>query len=297
MQLDKDGWLRSLRDEFAACDSPVSILEGASHLWALRHFEDVMTHGADSWRYVARKLLAPQRLVVGVDLGELFHAAYHVKGTDSPPLCLQMLRGLWSELKPSHLIVAADTKCTWRRDLCPDYKCKRKPDPEKDATEGRCIEYLRQHGVPVFREDQMESDDILSSLAFRCQLLKFPVVIVSVDRDMWQCLGPGTALYDRKKQQYLSGQELHAKHGIWPKQAVDWLTLVGKNDVDGVPGVGASTASKYLEAYGNFYGICDHLDALPQKHQGSFNNFMEMYSAKRQVHQLSREARVSLPGI
>jgi DNA polymerase-1 len=105
---------------------------------------------------------------------------------------------------------------------------------------------------------------------------------VANDKDLWQALFSGVAMYDRKTKEYRNAEWLKAHHRITPKQVVDYLCMLGgKNDLPGVPGVGAKTASEWLEAYGDFIGAMD-----ATKNEEMKKYFHEHYWTMRDLHSL-----------
>lgn len=257
------------------------------------------------WKEFAARMakFAPEdtsKSVVAVDLPAIFHAAFSGL-EDSPDDAVASVKsrveaiysGTAAEDR-SRFICATDGDELWRRAKFPGYKAKRPPKhPLFKDTLTRAIEAVQDMGYVVLQFDGEESDDILASISYSAKLRKQSCVLVTDDRDSWQCLGMGTVMYSPRTHEYTNEERLATSTGITPKQAVDWLCLVGKNDVPNAKGIGEKNASELLGVYGNFWGIFDNKDNLtPAKKTGIEEFAKSGYWMARELHTLNKGLEV-----
>ena len=171
-----------------------------------------------------------------------------------------MLLRLLQEFHAGHIVAACDSvdKPTFRSQLYPEYKANRPPAPEEIVVQFPLVErVLQAFKVPTVRCEGYEADDVIATLAMDAKQRGFAVVIVSSDKDLMQLVGPQVALLDTMKNKRIGAAEVEQKYGVRPAQLGDWLALVGdsSDNVPGVPGVGAKTATKLLQQHGDLSAI------------------------------------------
>lgn len=218
--------------------------------------------------------------VVAVDVPAIFYAAF-ARTPDSAGEVVSAVKSRMDSIyedtacdSKGRFILAVDGKKNWRKDKFPEYKCKRQPKPSGFAeTFAQAMDAVMDSGYKIVEYDEYESDDILASVSYRAKLRRHSCVLVTDDRDLWQCLGMGTVMYSPRTRDYFNEDNLRAQHSITAKQAVDWLSLVGKNDVPSAVGIGEKNASELLCKYGNFWGVFDATDDLPEAKAKSIRDF------------------------
>jgi len=156
-----------------------------------------------------------------------------------------------------------------------DYKANRSEMPatlEQQIPEIR--EVSARMGYPDISRQGIEADDLLASAANRLASEGHRVVIVSADKDLAQCIRPGiTQLFPaptanpRLGWRRLDVEGVKKKFGVPPERLPDYLALIGdtSDNIRGLDGVGPKTAAKWLDAYENLAGVCDHADELTPK--------------------------------
>jgi 5'-3' exonuclease len=116
------------------------------------------------------------------------------------------------------------------------------------------IRRLRQGALPaagfnrILFAEGYEGDDHVAA-AWRVLRNDRPdddVVIISSDKDLYQCLDPNT--YIHRQEGMFDFKDFRKKYGVLPHQWAYVKALAGcpTDDVPGVPGVGEKTAIKYL---------------------------------------------------
>ncbi len=181
-------------------------------------------------------------------------------------LILKLLR----EQRGAALAFALDApQATFRHESFDAYKAGRGPTPSVLAAQfGRLRQLLDALAVPVYRCPGFEADDVLATLAKLARDEQSPALVVSGDRDMLQLArgsvqvnfvgrrGKDALVYDAAKVQ--------ARFGVPAEFLPSFIALIGdpSDNLPGVPGIGASTASKLLTSKRNCLELLDGLDRL-----------------------------------
>jgi 5''-3'' exonuclease (including N-terminal domain of PolI) len=101
-----------------------------------------------------------------------------------------LLRILRDERPGLFLFVKDGKGKNFRHDLFPLYKANRDATPEDLVRQMEpIVRMVKALGIPVEISDGCEADDCIASLAARFSAQR-PVIIVSGDKDLKQCLGP-----------------------------------------------------------------------------------------------------------
>jgi DNA polymerase-1 len=181
---------------------------------------------------------------------------------------LELLR----ERQPGSLAVLMDSKTpTHRHELYHEYKAHRDAAPEELYDQIAVIEeILAALGIPFFRRDGFEADDLIATLADRSRREKANCYIVSRDKDLLQTVGPHVTVLRQQKGgggwEEWGRDEVFAHLGVYPEQVVDYLALTGdaSDNIPGVAGVGPKTAVKLLEQWKTLDGVYANLAKVPE---------------------------------
>jgi len=242
-----------------------------------------------------------QEKLMLIDGNALVHRAYHalppLTGPSGEPTnatfgFTSMLLKALNEHKPTHVVVAFDVGRTFRHDQYADYKANRAKMDEELAVQFESVRRvidafgIARCGVPGY-----EADDVLGSLARQAHERGMETLIVTGDSDTLQLVRPDvrvltpgrtfaeTRLYDVKA--------VEEKYGLRPEQLIDYKALVGdsSDNVPGVPGIGAKTATQLLQQFGSIEGIYEHLDevANPRIRKALAENRGQVLESKRLV--------------
>lgn len=194
------------------------------------------------------------------------------------------LKALLDKYKPSYLAAAFDSRTkTFRHEMYPEYKANREKTPEDLHAQVPWIEeILTEFGVPILRADTYEADDIIATVAKKCEKEGRQCRILSGDKDLLQLVSESCKEMQPDKAnggwETMGIEEVNAKWGIGPEKILDYLSLVGDaaDNVPGVKGVGEKTALKLLSQYGSLDGIYEHAEeikgALGEKIRGDREN-------------------------
>lgn len=179
--------------------------------------------------------------------------------------------------RPNYIAACFDESLgsCFRNEIYPDYKASRAlPDEALAFQLKACREVTELLGIACFSSEVYEADDLLGSLMSwghaTPELAKRPFALLTRDKDLGQLLVRKEDFLwhyhsDPSKDERRDGQAIAEAFGVRPKQLVDYLALVGDSvdDIPGVPGIGAKTASALLQHFGDFENLYGRLDELP----------------------------------
>lgn len=184
--------------------------------------------------------------------------------------------------KPSHIAVAFDTSApTFRHAQLETYKSTRQEQPE-DIEKG--IPWIKQivagFNIPILELDGYEADDIIGTIAKKAEYKDFTVYMMTPDKDFGQLVEDHIFLY---KPSFMGNQvdvmgpkEVCEKWGISdPDQVRDILGLMGDavDNIPGIPGIGAKTATKLLQEFGTIEELIKNTDKLKGKQKENVEKF------------------------
>jgi DNA polymerase I len=205
----------------------------------------------------------------------------------------QMLINLVEKRKPDYLAMVIDCgdEIAFRTAVFPEYKSNRKPPPDDfHPQEERILQIVRDAGVPIFCKPGFEADDIIATMADRLDE-EFEVYLVSKDKDLRQILSDRIRMYDVQSDEEFGPEQMKAKVGYTPAQAVEVQTLMGDaiDNILGIPGVGEKTAAKLIEKYGTADAVLQHLDELTPKMRENFATHSSRLPISRQLVTLKKD--------
>ncbi len=219
---------------------------------------------------------------------------------------LFLLRLLEQE-RPTHLAACYDQSLgqCFRNDIYPGYKASRALPDEALAFQLRaCRRFGELLGIASFASKTHEADDLIGTLTRVCRASAAPIAILTRDKDLCQLLArPQDYLWDHAADQKFHAADIETKLGVKPAQLVDYLALVGDSidDIPGVPGIGAKTASALLQHYGSLSKLFDDPDSLAQLPiRGARGlaekliNYREQIEIARQLAQIAEDLPLDL---
>jgi 5'-3' exonuclease len=153
----------------------------------------------------------------------------------------------------------------YRTELYPAYHAERDeamPD-ELPAQFEASGPFFEAFAWTVATSADLEADDLLGTLARREAEAGGRALILTGDRDMYQCAAPGvTVLYVRtggKGAEEVDPDGVRERYGVDPELVPDFIALRG-DPADGLPGakgVGPKTAAELLREHGSLEAILD----------------------------------------
>jgi 5'-3' exonuclease len=190
----------------------------------------------------------------------------------------------------------------YRTELYPGYHAERPAMPDRLAPQwGDSADFFAAFGWTVARSESLEADDLLGSYARLEAESGGTALLLTGDRDMFQCAGDRvTVLYVRTGS---SGAEqvtpagVRERYGIGPDLVPDFIALRG-DPSDGLPGargVGPKTAAELLSRHGSLERVLDRaIRERRTKLRGALIDAREELLAFKDIATL-RDAGVELP--
>ncbi|MGD9735655.1 MAG: 5'-3' exonuclease H3TH domain-containing protein [Solirubrobacterales bacterium] len=154
----------------------------------------------------------------------------------------------------------------YRTELYPSYHEKREEEMPAELPHqfALCSEFFEAFGWTVASSEDLEADDLLGSYARLEAQAGGRALLLTGDRDMYQCAGDGvTVLYVRtggEGAEEVGPEEVRERYGIGPELVPDFIALRG-DPSDGLPGakgVGPKTAAELLRAHGSLEGVLEN---------------------------------------
>lgn len=174
-------------------------------------------------------------------------------------------------VQPTHVAFCWDAGHDYRDRLYPEYKANRMRDEiaGKDDTRpfGQAQEFLRLTGVPQYRAEGWEADDLIAAVVADVGSDSTDpttdIVVLSGDKDLLQLVGPAVVQVRPPDDEPWTTERVLAGYGCLPEQLASVMALTG-DPVDGVPGVrqiGPKRGVKMLaEANWDFEAVLGALD-------------------------------------
>jgi len=201
-----------------------------------------------------------------IDVHNLIYRAFHALGgrltdegssVDVTYSFLQTLGVLQRNFGTERFAFCFDHKVSYRRQIFPEYKQKRKQAAITTEVEMRKslasqIRRLREVHLPqlgfrnIFRERGMESDDLMAAIVRSRP--DDEMILITSDSDLLQCLRKNVSIYSPHTRKMTTPNTFMEKYGIYPKQWAKVKAMAGcpTDGVPGLVGVGESGALKYL---------------------------------------------------
>jgi 5'-3' exonuclease len=204
----------------------------------------------------------------------LFRAFYalpdSIKGKDGAPVNALLgtanliLRELELHDPRTVVLCFGPDAADYRVELFDGYHAERPEVPDTLAPQfADSRAFFEAFGWVVADHDSLEADDLLGSYARREADAGGRALVMTGDRDMYQCAGERvTVLYIRtggKGAEAVDAAEVRKRYGIDPAQVPDFIALRG-DPSDGIPGakgIGEKTAAELLQRHGSLQAALD----------------------------------------
>jgi 5'-3' exonuclease len=216
----------------------------------------------------------PRPLLV-VDLPSMLFRAFYalpssIKNPQGEPVnallgAANLILGQVEERKPRAVVLCiGPDAAAYRVELYPAYHADREaafPDELGPQWED-CYAFFRAFGWTVATHDSLEADDLIGSYANREREAGGRALLMTGDRDMFQCAGKGVkVLYisTGRGAEVVGPLQVKERYGIPPRLVPDFIALRG-DPSDGLPGakgVGEKTAAELLRKHGSLEGVLD----------------------------------------
>ncbi|MCL2248305.1 MAG: DNA polymerase I [Oscillospiraceae bacterium] len=188
---------------------------------------------------------------------------------------LAILGRILGEEAPDALCVTFDLPTpTFRHKLYAEYKAHRKGMPEDLAVQMPILrDVLDAMNIKRYEAAGWEADDLLGTLAKKCEAEKVECVIVTGDKDTLQLVTPLTRVKHIKTKGgktetvNYTPEVFEEEYGFQPELMVDLKALMGdsSDNIPGVAGVGEKTAMDLIQRFGRITEIYENLETLEIK--------------------------------
>jgi DNA polymerase-1 len=196
-----------------------------------------------------------------------------IKGADGRPTnallgAVNVLLRVAADRRPRAIVICFGAEAAeYRVELYPPYHAARPPVP--DALEwqfGEAPELFEAFGWTVETTADLEADDLLGSLASAETDAGGQALILTGDRDMYQCVSDQVAVLYLKQGtsgfEQVDAEEVRRRYGIPPALVPDFIALRGdpSDGLPGAPGIGPKLAASLLERHGSLAAVLEHAD-------------------------------------
>lgn len=217
----------------------------------------------------------------------------------------QFLLRTLGQLKPQRMAAAFDESLgtCFRNEIYPEYKSSRAlPDESLAFQLQACRKVTELLGVKSYSHKRYEADDLIATLAKNMRRSGRSLAILSRDKDLAQLLKKsGDCLWDPVDDIRFDEAAIRNKFGVLPAQLIDYQTLVGDpiDDIPGVAGIGAKTASKLLNHFDSLEALLNRLEELDSKQwrggkriAGNLDSHREQMAISRQLVRLEENVPI-----
>jgi len=184
---------------------------------------------------------------------------------------LNILFKVKEEKNPDFLTVAFDvSRKTFRNDMYEEYKANRKGMPDELADQMPYLkEVLSALNIPYLEKEGYEADDIIGTVAKKCEEINVECDILTGDRDDLQlCSDLTTVLLVTTKGGKTETVDYNPagvmlKYEVSPKEFIDLKGLMGdsSDNIPGVKGVGEKTAVELIKEFKSIENLYANIDS------------------------------------
>ena len=185
---------------------------------------------------------------------------------------------------PTHIAVCFDHKSeNIRKKEYPLYKANRDETPEDIK---RSEPFIRQiidaFNIPIIEKEGYEADDVIVTMATKAEKEGFVTYMMTPDKDFGQAVTENILIFKPARggnaPEIMGPEEVCKKFGLnETKQIIDYLGMMGDavDNIPGIPGVGAKTASKLLLEYGSMENLYENTNKIKGKLREKIENNKE----------------------
>ncbi len=207
-----------------------------------------------------------------------------------------------ADVRPRAILVCWGAEAAiYRKQLYPDYHAARPPVPDALQWQfDRAPALFEAMGWGSIGSDVLEADDLLGSLALAETAAGGRAMIMTGDRDMYQCASDTVSVVYLKQRS--SGFDevdpagVVERYGIGPELVPDFIALRGdpSDGLPGAPGIGAKTAADLLRRHGSLDGAIAAADAERPRVGAALRDHADALRAFRDIATL-RTGEIELP--
>jgi len=214
---------------------------------------------------------------------------------------VNMINKIKEGYKPQYMGIAFDRKApTFRHLEYSEYKAGRLKMAEEMAEQIPVLkEVLTAMNIKQSEIDGFEADDIIGTVAAKCDEKGIPALIVTGDKDALQLISDNVHTLMTKKgiseiEEY-DIAKLKDTYGITPAQITDLKGLMGdsSDNIPGVPGVGEKTALELIHQFGTVENVLRNVSEIKKnKVRENVSNNMEQAVFSKKLATIVRDAPI-----
>jgi DNA polymerase-1 len=191
-----------------------------------------------------------------------------IKGTAERPVnallgAVNLILRIAADKDPRAIVVCFGAEAAaYRTELYPPYHAQRPPVPDDLQWQfDQAPELFDAFGWSSMTDPGLEADDLLGALAHTEAQAGGHGLIMTGDRDMYQCAADGVSVVFLKQGssgfEEVDAAEVQARYGIPPELVADFIALRGdpSDGLPGAPGIGAKTAASLLQRHGSLDAV------------------------------------------
>jgi len=213
------------------------------------------------------------------------------------------LLDLLSKENPTHIAVCFDLpEPTERHEIFPEYKANRDATPEAIKLAVPFIHrILEAFKIPALGVPGFEADDVIGTLAKKAEKEGFTTFMMTPDKDFGQLVSPNIFMY--RPARGGNPPEVWGEAEVCEKfdldnvqQVIDYLGMMGDavDNIPGLPGVGAKTASKLLKQYGSLEETLANADEIKGKLGEKIRDNAELGILSKRLARIITEVPIEL---
>jgi 5'-3' exonuclease len=207
-----------------------------------------------------------------------------------------------ADAQPRAIVVCFGAEAAhYRTELYPDYHAARPPVPDALQWQfDRAPALFEAFGWSSMSSDSLEADDLLGALADVEVDAGGRALIMTGDRDMYQCAAENVSVVYLKQGasgfEEVDPAEVRNRYGIDPELVPDFIALRGdpSDGLPGAPGIGAKTAAALLERHGTLENAIANADQERPRTAAALRDHAENLRAFKEIATL-RPADVDRP--
>lgn len=234
-----------------------------------------------------------------------YHALPPLTRADGTPVgavlgFCNMLLKLLNDLGAERVAVVFDAaRRNFRNDIYPEYKANRDETPEDLIPQFPLIrQAVAAFGVPAVEAEGFEADDLIAAYAKKAHDNGENITIIGSDKDLYQLIRPGVALYDPMKDTEIGPAQVMEKFGVPPEKVIDVQSLAGDStdNIPGVPGIGVKTAAQLITEYGSLDALLERAGEIKQpKRREALTEHADAARMSRRLVTLDENAPLPAP--
>jgi 5'-3' exonuclease len=230
-----------------------------------------------------------------------------IKDADGNPVnallgSVNLILRIAADAQPRAIVVCFGAEAAhYRTELYPDYHAARPPVPDALQWQfDRAPGLFEAFGWTSMSSDSLEADDLLGALADAEVDAAGRALIMTGDRDMYQCAAENVSVVFLKQGasgfEEVDPAEVRRRYGIEPELVPDFIALRGdpSDGLPGAPGIGAKTAAALLERYGTLENAIANADRERPRTAAALRDHAENLLAFKEIATL-RPTHVDRP--